>query len=148
CELVAFLLIAILLLLFFFFSSRRRHTRFSRDWSSDVCSSDLPELLGAVRWARGIRHADHRRVRREWCDGAVLRARPLRVASRRLAGALRRPAGPARQRGDRGTPRRAAVPGRSGEPCLPALPGDGPSPLRPGPDLRGGPRTAGRPPRA
>src|SRR5690606_10471963 len=26
----------------FFFSSRRRHTRFSRDWSSDVCSSDLP----------------------------------------------------------------------------------------------------------
>src|SRR6266511_4540575 len=27
--------------LFFCFSSRRRHTRFSRDWSSDVCSSDL-----------------------------------------------------------------------------------------------------------
>src|SRR5690606_39793420 len=27
--------------LYFFFSSRRRHTRFSRDWSSDVCSSDL-----------------------------------------------------------------------------------------------------------
>src|SRR5690606_40480267 len=25
----------------FFLSSRRRHTRFSRDWSSDVCSSDL-----------------------------------------------------------------------------------------------------------
>src|SRR5690606_39747838 len=33
---------------FFFFSSRRRHTRFSRDWSSDVCSSDLippPEAM-------------------------------------------------------------------------------------------------------
>src|SRR5690606_40678676 len=29
------------ILVFFFFSSRRRHTRFSRDWSSDVCSSDL-----------------------------------------------------------------------------------------------------------
>src|SRR5690606_41127860 len=29
----------------FFFSSRRRHTRFSRDWSSDVCSSDLRWLL-------------------------------------------------------------------------------------------------------
>src|SRR2546429_9823518 len=29
------------LLVFFFFSSRRRHTRCSRDWSSDVCSSDL-----------------------------------------------------------------------------------------------------------
>src|SRR5690606_39637268 len=28
----------------FFFSSRRRHTRFSRDWSSDVCSSDLVEV--------------------------------------------------------------------------------------------------------
>src|SRR5690625_5767542 len=27
--------------LFFFFSSRRRHTRWPRDWSSDVCSSDL-----------------------------------------------------------------------------------------------------------
>src|SRR5690606_40070352 len=26
---------------FSFFSCRRRHTRFSRDWSSDVCSSDL-----------------------------------------------------------------------------------------------------------
>src|SRR5690606_39911593 len=30
-----------LVVVFFFFSSRRRHTRFSRDWSSDVCSSDL-----------------------------------------------------------------------------------------------------------
>src|SRR2546422_3223063 len=29
------------LCIFFFFSSRRRHTRCSRDWSSDVCSSDL-----------------------------------------------------------------------------------------------------------
>src|SRR2546429_6190603 len=28
-----------------FFSSRRRHTRCSRDWSSDVCSSDLPPAL-------------------------------------------------------------------------------------------------------
>src|SRR5690606_9894599 len=32
-------------LLLFFFSSRRRHTRFSRDWSSDVCSSDLKMAL-------------------------------------------------------------------------------------------------------
>src|SRR2546422_7731695 len=30
---------------FFFFSSRRRHTRCSRDWSSDVCSSDLASHL-------------------------------------------------------------------------------------------------------
>src|SRR5690606_39573467 len=32
----------------FFFSSRRRHTRFSRDWSSDVCSSDLDLTKGAL----------------------------------------------------------------------------------------------------
>src|SRR5436309_6303013 len=31
----------------FFFSSRRRHTRFSRDWSSDVCSSDLHVVYAA-----------------------------------------------------------------------------------------------------
>ena len=30
---------------FFFFSSRRRHTRYWRDWSSDVCSSDLKGTL-------------------------------------------------------------------------------------------------------
>src|SRR5205809_2992430 len=36
---------------FFFFSSRRRHTRCSRDWSSDVCSSDLAEIRGeANNW--------------------------------------------------------------------------------------------------
>src|SRR5690606_39322260 len=32
---------------FFFFSSSRRHTSFSRDWSSDVCSSDLVEEYSA-----------------------------------------------------------------------------------------------------
>src|SRR3712207_7622717 len=30
-------------LIVFFFSSRRRHTRYWRDWSSDVCSSDLSD---------------------------------------------------------------------------------------------------------
>src|SRR5256884_6793471 len=34
----------------FFFSSRRRHTRCSRDWSSDVCSSDLIPALLSFRW--------------------------------------------------------------------------------------------------
>src|SRR5690606_40710227 len=34
---------------YFFFSSRRRHTRFSRDWSSDVCSSDLLHGEAALR---------------------------------------------------------------------------------------------------
>src|SRR5699024_3500053 len=32
----------------FFFSSRRRHTRSKRDWSSDVCSSDLSEILKTI----------------------------------------------------------------------------------------------------
>src|SRR5439155_10574986 len=32
----------------FFFSSRRRHTRWPRDWSSDVCSSDLPRLSWTI----------------------------------------------------------------------------------------------------
>src|SRR5439155_15368997 len=32
----------------FFFSSRRRHTRWPRDWSSDVCSSDLNLLAGGT----------------------------------------------------------------------------------------------------
>src|SRR5215510_9036137 len=40
----------------FFFSSRRRHTRWPRDWSSDVCSSDLP-----WRRARPCRRRVHRR---------------------------------------------------------------------------------------
>src|SRR2546427_10118765 len=40
-------------MLFFFFSSRRRHTRFDCDWSSDVCSSDLP-AQPAVLSVRGL----------------------------------------------------------------------------------------------
>src|SRR6266487_5053419 len=34
---------------FFFFSSRRRHTRWTGDWSSDVCSSDLERLRSVAR---------------------------------------------------------------------------------------------------
>src|SRR5690606_39440270 len=34
-----------------FFSSRRRHTRFSRDWSSDVCSSDLRVKQVVADWS-------------------------------------------------------------------------------------------------
>src|SRR3989440_2272916 len=41
---------------FFFFSSRRRHTRSDRDWSSDVCSSDLLHRPAAER--RGEQSAD------------------------------------------------------------------------------------------
>src|SRR5688500_20144122 len=35
----------------FFFSSRRRHTRLQGDWSSDVCSSDLPSAAHEQWWA-------------------------------------------------------------------------------------------------
>src|SRR3989440_5716192 len=42
--------VRLLCVFFFFFSSRRRHTRSDRDWSSDVCSSDLPYLnLGGLK---------------------------------------------------------------------------------------------------
>src|SRR5256884_7227932 len=47
----------------FFFSSRRRHTRCSRDWSSDVCSSDLdPPAAGRefTGMDSGVRVAFHR----------------------------------------------------------------------------------------
>src|SRR5690606_40517403 len=37
----------------FFLSSRRRHTSFSRDWSSDVCSSDLPTPSRSPAHRRG-----------------------------------------------------------------------------------------------
>src|SRR5256885_10356736 len=38
----------------FFFSSRRRHTRLQGDWSSDVCSSDLPTTW-QFRLRRGVK---------------------------------------------------------------------------------------------
>src|SRR5207249_9379665 len=60
---------SLFLLFFFFFSSRRRHTRSKRDWSSDVCSSDLCwRLCGANDQAlcvgRGRLDGPHLQVRR------------------------------------------------------------------------------------
>src|SRR5699024_3522632 len=43
------------MMILFFFSSRRRHTRSKRDWSSDVCSSDLERGGGDL--CRGCVHA-------------------------------------------------------------------------------------------
>src|SRR5690606_39389176 len=40
------------------FSSRRRHTRFSRDWSSDVCSSDLKAPLDKYHRRERLHMAD------------------------------------------------------------------------------------------
>src|SRR5699024_11938039 len=44
----------------FFFSSRRRHTRSKRDWSSDVCSSDLAALTDAHRFGPDVVLTPHR----------------------------------------------------------------------------------------
>src|SRR2546428_6482854 len=53
---------------FFFFSSRRRHTRSDRDWSSDVCSSDLvrrvtppPTIIPTSGWK--LTHVDRKSTR-------------------------------------------------------------------------------------
>src|SRR5712664_4613230 len=61
----------ILYMFFFFFSSRRRHTRSDRDWSSDVCSSDLLNgkseqglqmMENALRQGIAGRRPDHARL--------------------------------------------------------------------------------------
>src|SRR5690606_40476611 len=52
-----------------FFSSRRRHTRFSRDWSSDVCSSDL-EFLVLAGWS--LPHAMMMMVPEPWQHNPLL----------------------------------------------------------------------------
>src|SRR5206468_7976004 len=59
-------LVMLLLFFFFFFSSRRRHTRSDRDWSSDVCSSDLVvvvrvELAGEDLGQQRVSAHHHRR---------------------------------------------------------------------------------------
>src|SRR5256884_715384 len=54
---------------FFFFSSRRRHTRCSRDWSSDVCSSDL-EVLGQ-HVGSGDQTVDQERAEQDRHGGAA-----------------------------------------------------------------------------
>src|SRR5450830_1563369 len=54
---------------FFFFSSRRRHTRSKRDWSSDVCSSDLGTPRQCAHPARTQRGTHGPRSRRGWRPG-------------------------------------------------------------------------------
>src|SRR5206468_5396878 len=48
---------------FFFFSSRRRHTRSDRDWSSDVCSSDLPSKASSGDLTTYLQDSTGMRVR-------------------------------------------------------------------------------------
>src|SRR2546429_5994220 len=58
----------------FFFSSRRRHTRCSRDWSSDVCSSDLGDR-GAFLPRLGTPHVRQWRVSLLWSGFLILQFR-------------------------------------------------------------------------
>src|SRR6266436_1558759 len=67
-------------MLFFFFSSRRRHTRCSRDWSSDVCSSDLtcasqePTIASHVQGIQEQRLTVPRACRdlSDWCSKSAI----------------------------------------------------------------------------
>src|SRR3712207_9163736 len=68
----------------FFFSSRRRHTRYWRDWSSDVCSSDL-ELTRAVSAVATFSHVHHPLTREE--ENPRRAAGLIATSDRGLAGA-------------------------------------------------------------
>src|SRR5437660_8122679 len=79
----------------FFFSSRRRHTRWPRDWSSDVCSSDLeacdklmlPERIGRKEYCSPKCCAmDHRPAHKENKDYMWL----YRLSKIKSGGTLRR----------------------------------------------------------
>src|SRR5216684_7135410 len=65
---------AIRLCFIFFFSSRRRHTRCSRDWSSDVCSSDLQG-----------RYAEAEPLRRRLLESVEKTGPPKLIAERLLS---------------------------------------------------------------
>src|SRR2546429_622968 len=70
----------------FFFSSRRRHTRCSRDWSSDVCSSDLEIAVEpALESARAVKAAAVKPVKPRACADKHATREPLRsiIAVRR-----------------------------------------------------------------
>src|SRR5690606_39630737 len=63
----------------FFFSSRRRHTRFSRDWSSDMCSSDLARFARLEKCIAFVDHA-HQHAQAECLAIPLHRRLPLRRA--------------------------------------------------------------------
>src|SRR5690606_40940648 len=94
-----------------FFSSRRRHTRFSRDWSSDVCSSDLERRFSTPEIRRS--GAPHTRGAAEPCLAYWFRA-----GTAGLSTAGRSPRGPeGRPRPCRGGPSARSEERRVGKEC-------------------------------
>src|SRR2546429_2453334 len=75
---------------FFFFSSRRRHTRCSRDWSSDVCSSDLILPPALCRCSGRVEHDVRELVVRLSCIRLIKAPEPdLTFDEWQIAGAQR-----------------------------------------------------------
>src|SRR5258707_6509381 len=78
----------------FFFSSRRRHTRYWRDWSSDVCSSDLSVEKARRRHVRSTDGAapivSRQRFRRATALGSTWASRPPRCSGRDTTSGLPR----------------------------------------------------------
>src|SRR3712207_7044340 len=78
---VVFFVFVCIFVFFFFFSSRRRHTRYWRDWSSDVCSSDLP-VSTIPPFSITTIFSALRTVERRWAMTRVVRpCMSLRMAS-------------------------------------------------------------------
>src|SRR5699024_11812690 len=77
----------------FFFSSRRRHTRSKRDWSSDVCSSDLSAQIVAEPARRLVARDDRGDLLAEQLDVAALAGASLARSEERRVGKECRPRG-------------------------------------------------------
>ena len=56
----------------FFFSSRRRHTRFTSDWSSDVCSSDLDLRINDTLEAKEIQTQVRQQIQEAFSQGLAV----------------------------------------------------------------------------
>src|SRR5699024_8331902 len=74
----------------FFFSSRRRHTRSKRDWSSDVCSSDLIPAMTSILPSAVRARAAYPRLHRGRDRRAMCRLLALTIARRPGPGRRRR----------------------------------------------------------
>src|SRR5699024_909969 len=92
----------------FFFSSRRRHTRSKRDWSSDVCSSDLKPAINA---------ANLNKIEQGIADAHAIVAEPGPKGDKGDPGVAGEP-GPKGDTGPQGEP------GPKGDPGTPGTKGD------------------------